>query len=77
MNWSVTLTLHRLLYHPQLVVDSNMKLVHLNMKHPEGDVSLSNGELFMVKPKPYVEHLAHGQQIQPICLELYPQNFPC
>ena len=54
-----------------------MKLAHLNMKRPEDDVSLSDGELFMVKRKPYVEHLADGQQSQPICLELYPQFFPC
>ena len=54
-----------------------MKLVHLNMKHPEDDVSLSDGELFMVKHKPYVEHLADGQQSQPVCLALYPQFFPC
>ena len=58
-------------------MDDNMKLVHLNMKHPEDNVSLSNGELFMVKCKPYVEHLAHGQQSQPVCLELSPQIFPC
>ena len=42
-------------------MDGNMKLVHLNMKCPEDNVSLSNGELFMVKCKPYVEHLADGQ----------------
>ena len=58
-------------------MDGNMKLAHLNMKRPEDDVSLSDGELFMVKRKPYVEHLADGQQSQPICLELYPQFFPC
>ena len=58
-------------------MNGNMKLVHLNMKCPEDDVSLSNGVLFMVKHKSYVEHLAHGQQSQPICLELYPQIFPC
>jgi hypothetical protein len=37
-----------------------MKLVHMKMKQPEDDVSLSNGELFMVRWAPYVEHLAHA-----------------
>jgi hypothetical protein len=31
------------------VADGNMKLVHLKMRCPEDDVSLSDGELFMVK----------------------------
>ncbi|KIM77212.1 hypothetical protein PILCRDRAFT_38830, partial [Piloderma croceum F 1598] len=40
-----------------LVVDGNMKLVHLKMRCPEDDVSLSDDELFMIKRAPYVEHL--------------------
>ena len=56
----------RLLYRPQLVVDGNMKLVHLKMKRPEEDISLSDGELFMVKRGPYAEHLEHGPQSQPV-----------
>ena len=56
----------RLLYRPQLVIDGNMKLVHLKMKHPKNDISLSDGELFMVKHEPYVEHLEHGPQSQPV-----------
>jgi hypothetical protein len=56
-----------LIWHsPQLVVDGNMKLVSLIMKCPEGDVSLSNGELFMVKCAPYKEHLANAPQRQPV-----------
>ena len=43
-----------------------MKLVHLIMKRPEDDVSLSDGELFMVKRPPYAEHLAHAPQKQPV-----------
>lgn len=61
------LELYRLLYRPQLVVDGNMKLVHLKMKRPADDVSLSDGELFMVSRKPYSEHLANGQQTQMVC----------
>ena len=56
----------RLLYRPQLVVDGNMKLVHLQMKHPDKDVSLSDGELFMVSRTPYAEHLGSGIDSQPI-----------
>jgi hypothetical protein len=53
---------HRLLYQPQLVVDGNIKLVHLAMKQPTDDVSLSNGELFMVGCPHYVDHLAYAPE---------------
>ena len=56
----------RLLYRPQLVVDGNMKLVHLWMKRPDEDVSLSDGELFTVSHTPYAEHLVSGIDSQPI-----------
>ena len=62
----MTLIWHSLLYRPQLVVDGNMKLVRLIMKRPEADVSLSDGELFMVKRAPYKEHLAHAPPRQPV-----------
>jgi hypothetical protein len=62
----MTLIWHSLLYRPQLAVDGNMKLVRLIMKRPEGDVSLSDGELFMVKHAPYKEHLAHAPPRQPV-----------
>ena len=57
---------NRLLYRPQLVVDGNMKLVHLIMKRPEDDVSLSDGELFMVKRAPYTMHLENAPERQPV-----------
>ena len=41
-----------------------MKLVHLIMKHPEDDVSLSDGVLFMVKWAPYMKHVAKVPQRQ-------------
>ena len=62
----MTFKWHRLLYRPQLVVDGNMKLVHLIMKRPENDVSLSDGKLFMVKRAPYAEHLAKAPQKQAV-----------
>ena len=62
----LTQTCNRLLYRPQLVVDGNMKLVHLFMKRPEADVSLSDGELFMVKRDPYADHLANSPHGQPV-----------
>ena len=55
---SLTGILNRLLYHPQLVVDGNMELVHLVMKCPKADVALLDGELFMIKCSPYANHLA-------------------
>jgi hypothetical protein len=57
---------YRLLYRPQLVVDGNMKLVHLKMRRPEDDVSLSDGELFMVKRTPYAQHLMTAPDQQPV-----------
>ena len=60
LNWD------RLLYWPQLVVDGNMKLVHLIMKHPEDDVSLSDGELFLMKRARYAEHLWNAPIRQPV-----------
>jgi hypothetical protein len=43
-----------------------MKLVHLKMKRPEADVSLSDGELFMVKRAPYGTHLRNAPDKQPV-----------
>ena len=65
----MTLICHRLLYRPQLTADGNMKLVHLIMKRPEDDVSLSDGELFMVRRPPYAEHLVTAPQKQPVSFQ--------
>jgi hypothetical protein len=59
---------YRLLYRPQLVVDGNLKLVHQIQKRPDDDVSLSDGELFVVRRAPYAEHLVHAPQRQPVSL---------
>ena len=63
---TINVPCHRLLYQLQLVVDGNMKLVHLIQRRPEHNVSLSDGELFMVKQVPYAEHLANVPQRQPV-----------
>jgi hypothetical protein len=47
-----------------MVADGNMKLVHLRMKHPEDDVSLSDGELFMATRGPYHTHIAQAPERQ-------------
>ena len=60
------LTYTRLLYRPQIVVDGNMKLVRLIMKRPEQEVSLSDGELFMVGQAPYKAHLEHAPERQTV-----------
>lgn len=41
-----------------------MKLVHLRMRRGEDDVSLSDGEQFMVTRGPYAEHLAQAPERQ-------------
>ena len=56
----------RLLYRPQIVVNGNMKLVHIRMKRGEDDVSLSDGELFMVQRGPYAQHLVSAPDRQPV-----------
>src|ERR1700736_1915434 len=67
---------YRLLYRPQFVVDGNMKLVHLIMKRPKDDVSLSDGELFLVRRPPYADHLAHAPERQPVSAINTIFNFP-
>ena len=54
------------MYRPQIVVNGNMKLVHLRNRRPDDDVSLSDGELFMVKREPYAQHLALASDTQPV-----------
>jgi hypothetical protein len=56
----------RYLYRPQIVVDGNMKLVHMRMKRPEDDVALSDGAMFNVERAPYAAHLASAPDIQPV-----------
>lgn len=58
----------RLLYRPQIVVDGNMKLVHLRMKHLENDVSLSDGEQFMITRGPYAHHLSTAPERQTVSI---------
>src|SRR6267154_5852966 len=65
---SATLNNYRLLYWPQLVANGNMKLVHLKMKRPEDDISLSDGEQYIVQRTRYGEHLVTGPQRQPVRL---------
>lgn len=51
-----------------------MKLVHLRMKRPEDDVSLSDGELFMATREPYHAHIAQAPERQMVSsndIEIY------
>lgn len=47
-----------------MVADGNMKLVHLRMRHPEGDVLLSDGKLFNVTRGPYNAHIVQAPERQ-------------
>jgi hypothetical protein len=49
-----------------MVVDGNMQLVHLWSKRPDDDVSLSDGDAFMVKRAPYARHIASVPDKQPV-----------
>lgn len=37
------------------------------MKRAEDDVSLSDGDMFMVRRRPYTQHLASAPDRQPVC----------
>jgi hypothetical protein len=50
-----------------MAIDGNMQLVHLRSRRPDDDVSLSDGELFMVKRAPYAQHLATAPDRQQVC----------
>ena len=54
-------TILRWLYMSSINVDGNFELEHMNMKHPEADISLSNGEAFMVESSNYHYHLGIGR----------------
>ena len=49
-----------------MVVDGNMKLVHLRNQRLDDDVPLSDGKLFNVKHAPYAQHLASAPDRQPV-----------
>jgi hypothetical protein len=44
------------------------------MKRPEANISLSDGELFMVKRETYAEHLANAPQRQPMSADMIEVN---
>jgi hypothetical protein len=49
--------LYRWLYRRNIVVDANFSAEHMNMIHPEKDVSLSDGLRYMVQWSDYKKHL--------------------
>jgi hypothetical protein len=53
----IDVRLLRWLYVPSINVDGNFELEHLAMKDPLSDVSLSNGEGFMVEQSQFLYHL--------------------
>ena len=69
------MTSNRLLYRPQIVVDGNMKLVHLRMRRPEHDVSLFDGEQFNVTWGPYAKHLAQAPDKQMVSITSRKDDF--
>jgi hypothetical protein len=54
------------LYYPKIVLDGNFKLEHMRMKHPEHDVWLSDGHMFMTEQKTYQKHLAMAQETKQV-----------
>jgi hypothetical protein len=58
----------RWLYVPSINVDGNFELEHLAMKDPLSDVSLSNGEGFMVEQSQFLYHLGFSMDTKEVRL---------
>lgn len=50
------------LYWRSIVIDGNFKAEHLKMRNPSDDVSLTDGDLYMVSPDKYERHLHHAKE---------------
>ncbi|KIM61421.1 hypothetical protein SCLCIDRAFT_77318, partial [Scleroderma citrinum Foug A] len=58
------------------VVDGNFTAQHMNMKKPEGNVSLSDGLGYMVKNEPYRNHIASAPEHREVSALDITENFP-
>ena len=50
----------RWIYRPSIVVDGNFKAEQINMRKPDDDIALIDGEGYMVTDGPYREHLKYS-----------------
>jgi len=48
------------------VFDGNFSAEQLKMKHPENDISLSDGNAFLVTAAPYTSHLQVAKEIKQV-----------
>ena len=55
-------------YRRSIVLDGNFSAQHRGMKHPEEDVRLADGEVFMVKSGPYKQHLQSAVEFKEVGL---------
>lgn len=50
------------------MADGNFKLEHMKTKHPEEDVWLSDGQMFMTAESPYQAHLATAVEVKQVSI---------
>jgi hypothetical protein len=60
----------RWLYRRSIVVDGNFSAEHMKMKGPKNDVWLSDGEGYMVKEGPYIQHLKETAEIKQVSFRI-------
>jgi hypothetical protein len=65
------LLLFRWLYRRTIAVDGNMSAQHMKMRRPELDVSLTDGNGYVVEDSPYREHLGEAVEIKQVCYLIY------
>ena len=65
------LLLFRWLYRQVIAVDGNMSAQHMKMQRPELDVSLTDGDAYVVENSPYQEHLSKAVEIKQVCYLIY------
>jgi hypothetical protein len=49
-----------------LVFDGNFSAEQLQMKHPEDDVRISDGKMFLVTDAPYMSHLKVAKELKEV-----------
>jgi hypothetical protein len=48
------------------VFDGNFSAEQLQMKHPEDDVRISDGKMFLVTDAPYMSHLKVAKELKEV-----------
>lgn len=55
------------MYRRTIAVNGNMSAQHMKMRRPELDVSLTNGQGYVVEDSTYWQHLEEAVEIRQVC----------